>query len=361
MSFLVKTKDCRRISMAYSKTAYNESQLHQFGKMCFEDAEGKTITLPKSASPMFVSPMTFSVSRVEFEKAVPFAGFTGRQPDLLLTDENGRKLIIEITYSNSKSENYIHDMGAVGMSLALELDVGKWKKNPAIMPDFSQGTPLQKVIDQTKWLSCGLPREMEWRPYAFVLYECGNDYSCKFCQMIRGGVRVGSRGLTTRLFYYSPHDKLSDIAKQAGLELVEAREKVYGGLSSYSIDCKDVSVMHTTPDGKWIDSIEDRLPDRTHRELGWVLLRDGIELPKYRVRRMSGGFQAVVYKHGFEIGQPDRDQINDFQNMISSNSFRVRKTWKEAVKDLFQHLAPLATPLHSLRNDEWLPANAPIS
>ena len=341
--------------MVNKTAAYTESQLHQFGKMCFEDAEGKSIRLPKSVSPMFDPPQTFFIKRVEFEKPVPFAGFTGRRPDILLTDENGRKLIVEITCSNSKGENYLHDMSAVGMSLALELDVGKWKNNPALMPDFTQGTPLQSVVNQTKWLSPGQAKEMEWRPYAIVMYECESE-NCSACRMLRGGFFSYRRPIFTRLFYTTPGAPLSVIAKELNLEPNQARDLVLKRLSSFSIDCKQVSILTLTPDEKYIDSIEDRFPEKTFRETGWVLVREGKELPSFRVRKTPEGFQAVVYRMGFSIGEDNLGQVSDFQQQMKDNPFPVRQTWRDAVKDLFRHLAPMATPLDHLPKDEWQPA-----
>ena len=343
--------------MVYKTTAYTESQLHQFGKMCFEDAEGKTIKLPKSTSPMFVPPDSFAIKRVEFEKAVPFAGHNGRQPDILLTDEQGRKLIVEIAYSNTKGESYIHDMNTVGMSLALELDVGKWKKNPALMPDFTKGLPLQDVVNQTTWLSCGRPSEMEWRPYAIVLYECESE-NCSACRMLRGGFFSYRKPIFTRLFYTTPGASVSVIAKELNLEPHQARDVVLKRLSSFSIDCKHVSVLTLTPDEKYIDAIEDRFPEKTFRETGWVLVREGKELTSFRVRKSSEGFQAVVYRKGFSIGEDNLGQVSDFQQQMKDNPFPVRQTWKDAVKDLFKHLAPMATPLDHLPKDEWQPATS---
>ena len=344
--------------MANKITAYTESQLHQFGKMCFEDAEGKTIKLPKSPSPMFIPPEIFAISKVEFEKAVPFAGRTGRQPDILLTDQHGRKLIVEIAYSNNKGESYIHDMTTVGMSLALELDVGKWKKNPALMPDFTKGLPLQRVVNQTTWLSCGRPSEMEWRPYAIVLYECESE-NCSACRMLRGGFFSYCRPIFTRLFYSTPGASLSVIARELNLELNQARNLVLNRLSSFSIDCKQVSVLTLTPDGKYIDSVEDRFPEKTFRETGWVLVREGKELPSFRVRKTPEGFQPVVYGKGFSIGEDNVGQVSDFQQQMKDNHFPVRQAWKDAVRDLFKHLAPMATPLDYLPKDDWQPATSP--
>jgi len=341
--------------MANKITAYTESQLHQFGKMCFEDAEGKTIKLPKSPSPIFVPPETFVIRKVEFEKAVPFAGHAGRKPDILLTDEHGRKLIVEIAYSNAKGESYIHDMNTVGMSLALELDVRKWKNNPALMPDFTRGYPLQNVVNQTTWLSCGKASEMEWRPYAMVLYECESE-NCSACRMLRGGFFSYRRPIFTRLFYYTPDAPLSVVARERNLELNQAREVILKRLSSFSIDCKQVSVFTLTPDEKYIDSIEDRFPEKTFREIGWVLLREGKELPSFRVRKTADGFQAVVYKKGFSIGEPDLGQVSDFQQQMTDNPFPIRRRWNEAVKDLFGHLAPRSTPLYNVSKDDWQPA-----
>ena len=343
--------------MANRNSAYSESQLHHFGKMCFEDAEGKTIKLPKSVSPMFDPPGTFSIRKVEFEKPVPFAGYAGRQPDILLTDDSGRKLIVEITYSNSKGENYVQDMSAVGMSLALELDVGKWKKDPALMPDFTQGTPLQSVVNQTKWLSPGLAKEMEWRPYAMVLYECDSE-NCSACQMLRGGFFSYRRPIFTRLFYFSPRAQLSVLASERGVDIEEARRQAYKHLFSFSVDCKRVSILNLTPDEKCIESIEDRNPEKTHREMGWVLLREGKELPNFRIRRVPAGFQPVVYLRGFTIGETNLGQVSDFKEQMAGNHFPTRQTWKDAVNDLFKHLAPKATPLVHLPNDEWQPARS---
>ena len=339
--------------------AYSESQLHKFGKMCFEDAEGKTIKLPPAASPMFDPPKIFNIKRVEFEKDIPYAGYVGRKPDILLTNEHGHKLVVEVKNSSSKNENYLQDMGVVGMSLVLELDVSKWKKQTSLMPDFSKGSPLQTVISQTKWLSCGQPREMEWRPYALVLYECDSEDICHSCQMLRRGFRSGRRGNSLRLFYSSPGAPLSVLARETGLGRDEVHRKVYQGLATFSIDCKRVSLVTPTLDGKYIDSIEDRNPDKTQREMGWVLLRDGRELPRYRIRRLSEGFQAVVYEHSFEMGQPDHDQIYDFQQKLANNPFPIQETWKAAVKNLFSRLAPFAIPLYEIKGDEWKPGLVP--
>ena len=338
--------------------AYSESQLHKFGKMCFEDAEGKTIKLPPAASPMFDPPKTFNIKRVEFEKDIPYAGYVGRKPDILLTNEHGHKLVVEVKNSSSKNENYLQDMGVVGMSLVLELDVSKWKKQTSLMPDFSKGSPLQTVISQTKWLSCGQPREMEWRPYALVLYECDSEDICNLCQQLRGGFRRGRKGQSLRLFYWSPSDRLATLASRAGLGMDEAREKIYSGLSSFSTDCQKVSILTLSPDEKRIEAIEDRNPDRTHRETGWVLLRDDKELTQFRIRRMPDGFQPVIYGQGFANGSSKGDPVFDFQRNRDENPFLVHRTWKEAVKELFNRLAPGADPIDRLKNDEWKPAES---
>ena len=341
-----------------NNATYSESQLHQFGKMCFEDAAGKTIRLPDPISPMFDPPKTFFIKRVEFEKPIPFAGHTGRQPDVLLTDEHGHKLVVEITNSNSKGDHYLQDMIAVGMSLVLELDVSKWRKQPSLIPDFTQGSPLKTVINQTKWLSCGQPREMEWRPYALVLYECDSEDICNLCQQLRGGFRGGRRGQSLRLFYWSPSDRLATLASRAGLGMDEAREKIYSGLSSFSTDCQKVSILTLSPDEKRIEAIEDRNPDRTHRETGWVLLRDDKELTQFRIRRMPDGFQPVIYGQGFANGSSKGDPVFDFQRNRDENPFLIHRTWKEAVKELFNRLAPGADPIDRLKNDEWNPTES---
>jgi hypothetical protein len=92
--------------------------------------------------------------------------------------------------------------------------------------------------------------------------------------------------------------------------------------------------------------------------LGWVLHRDGKELFQYRIRRFSEGFQPVVYEHGFAMGEPDRNQTIDFKLKRDDNPFQIRKTWKQAVKDLFDYLSPGAIPIDRPNVDEWLPATS---
>ena len=336
---------------------YTEGQLHQFGKICFEDAVGKTIRLPAPVSPLFNPPKTFRINRVEFEKPLPFAGYAGRRPDVVLTDEKGRKLIVEIKSSNGKEEPYLQDMNAIRMSLVLELDVSRWRKQPSLRPDFLSESPLQSVIDQTTWLLCGPPKEMEWRPYALVLYECAGE-DCSLCCKLRGGFLEAAKGHSLRLFYGSPMATLANLAEELGLEMDAARNEVYRRLSSLSTDCKEVSVVTPSPDGRRIATVADRNPERTFRERGWVLLRDGEELPKFRIRKMPDGFQPVVYEQGFKTEHGSVHPVLDFQTKRGNNLFVVRRTWKEAVKDLFNNLAPGADPITHLKNDPWKPATA---
>ena len=91
-----------------------ESELHAFGKMVFEDAEGKTIRLPMAQSPRFNPPLEHRIKRVEFEKSLPYVGHNGRRPDVVLTSTEGVKIIVEVNYANGKGVDYGLDLARAG-------------------------------------------------------------------------------------------------------------------------------------------------------------------------------------------------------------------------------------------------------
>ena len=326
-----------------------ESQLHEFGKACFEDATGKTVALPGTVNPRFDSPKTFHIKRVEFEKPIPYAGYNGRRPDVVLTNEHGHKLVVEVKNTCGKGFSYCTDMDVVGMSLVLGLDVGRWETERALRPDFSQGSPLQTVVNQTEWLIPGKPQSMEWWPYGLSLFECPNS-GCGTCRLLVGGYLQHevneTLGVTEklRLFYGTPMLGVSGLAKHYNLSIDEVIEQVYKAMSEQPTFCG-------------LEKEEDRKPDpgRSYREHGWVLRRNGAELPQYRIRRMPNGYQPVVYKTTLEVASPDGryTPVDDVVANRDGNSFDVRPTWKLAVKDLFAELAPGVVPIDSLRNDQW--------
>ena len=139
----------------------HESQLHRLGKECFADAEGKTITLPSAPSPRFEPPRKFSIKRVQAEYTLP-VGQRGRRPDIILTDNDGIKVVVEVSNKNHKGRHYFDDMDFGGFSLILKLDVSKWRDDKELRPDFSSSSMLQDVIDQCEWLSAGKARPIGW-------------------------------------------------------------------------------------------------------------------------------------------------------------------------------------------------------
>lgn len=138
-----------------------ESHLHLLGKEVFADAAGKTINLPPAQSPRFTPPRKFRIKRVQTEYPLP-VGIGGRRPDIILTDDDGIKIVVEISNAYHKGRRYFDDMDFGGFSLILELDVSKWRENKSLRPDFSSRSMLQDMIDQCKWLSAGKPRPIRW-------------------------------------------------------------------------------------------------------------------------------------------------------------------------------------------------------
>ena len=51
-----------------------------------------------------------------------------------------------------------------------------------------------------------------------------------------------------------------------------------------------------------ITEVKDRNSDTTKRETGWVLHRDKIELPDYRIRQVDeNSYQAIIYPCGLTV------------------------------------------------------------
>ena len=138
-----------------------ESQLHLLGKEVFADAAGKTIKLPPAPSPRFTPPRKFRIKKVQTEYPLP-VGRGGRRPDIILTDDDGIKIVVEVSNAYHKGKRYFDDMDFGGFSLILELDVSKWRDNKELRPDFSSRSMLQDMIDQCKWLSAGKARPIGW-------------------------------------------------------------------------------------------------------------------------------------------------------------------------------------------------------
>ena len=334
----------------------HETDLHKFGKRCFDYAEGRTINLPPAISPMFTPPKTFAIKRIDPEKYIPYAGEHGRKPDILLTNDQGHKLAVEIRNSNNKGQDYINDMNRIGISLILELNVNRWNENPSLIPDFSEGSPLQTAIDQTTWLSAGRPRNMQWKPYGVVLYQCTDDGNCQFCTTLRGGFIKFEEDTRLRLFYATPAYDLTRLAEETGLDLIATRKKVYDAVGSASRECEGVSIV-TGTQGNY--QIKDKDPSTTYRERGWVLTRDGAELERYRIRKVLAGFQPVIYEQSFASHHPTAPVVDDFIRNRDNNPLPVCANWRNAVEILFHQIAPQADPIIIPDRDDWKPTVEP--
>ena len=344
----------------------DEAQIHEYGKMIFEDAAGKTIQLPPSISPRFQPPRSFTIKRAEFERAIPWAGYAGRQPDVVLTSNEGRKLIVEIKNSNGKTPRYLDDMAQAGFHLIVELDVAAWKRaRKDLRPDFSSPTMLQNVIDQVTWLSPGKPSAMSWRPYGMVIYmSCENKPEChgSICMTLLNGKpfhRAPIKGKDERpqygkMFYRSPLVSFEEAAKHLGMSNDETRTHIRKVMSNAHSECEGLSVITRDQNGM-ITEAADRNPGTTQRENGWVLCRDQIELPSYRIRQPEpNSYQAIIYPcplNGDVLAQ------NFDESRTSAPQFPTRNRWTEAVKDLFKKLASQAEPIYRTPDDPWLPTN----
>ena len=338
-----------------------ESQVHEYGKMLFEDAVGQMVKLPASPSPRFHPPKTFSVKRVEFERGVPWAGYAGRQPDVVLTSEQGTKLVVEIKNSNGKDNRYLEDMAQAGFNLVAELDVSVWKRRrPDLRPDFSDPQMLQGVMNQVRWLSPGKPCQMSWRPYGMVLYtSCAQEAECDAsCRAVYGGqgfVRSGADGQRLdggKMFYRFPEISLAAAAEQLGMTLDDTRTHIYQLLVKSYCECKGLSVVTRGSNGTVI-SMADRNPGDTERETGWVLCQDGTELPDYRIRKVEADrYQAIVYPCALGGNQMLPVAFDESRRDVT---FPVQPRWSLAVHDLFGRLAPLARRIYETPEDPWRP------
>lgn len=132
-------------------------------KQAFEGLTG-SIKLPPTPSPYYNPPTHFKVKTVEFEKAIPGIGKGGRVPDILLTDVEGRKLVVELYNTNPKTDDWTQDVASVGL-LAVEVDVYNLK------PDF-RATYVERVSEilrNARWLNPGSPADLKWAPYTNIL------------------------------------------------------------------------------------------------------------------------------------------------------------------------------------------------
>ena len=335
-----------------------ESELHLFGKMVFESAEGQTIELPPSPHPRFTPPGQFAIQRVEMEKGIPWAGYNGRKPDIILTDPDGRKLIVEITNASAKSANYCGDMERAGFWLAVELDVRAWKGHVEKRPDFSSGSMLQDIARQFKWLAPGRPAQlMEWEEYRMA-YEVYDKDAWLAWGRESMEVNLASYGRAEYMDWWSckmiPRGVSSPWA--AAVQSPECPKACLALGPQLTMTAGTYNQPGPSNAG-WPFYIGQEV------ETGWVLHRDGVPLLKYRVRSMPGGcYQGAwsgVYSEPNIFGPPffdDKwDQVLETGDTslfrfegerVEHRVWPIRPRWKQAVEDIFADLVPGARPTY---------------
>lgn len=306
-------------------------QIHELAKVCFEDSVGKVLNLPRSVTPRFDPPRQFHVSRVEFERPIPFAGYNGRRPDVVLTSEDGLKLLIEIKNTNGKSAQYGWDMSDAGFWLVLELDVSNWKSHPELRPDFSSAEMLQQVMDQTYWLSAGKPRSIEWRSY------------------------------TLRYRDYVPHGEYSD---ESLFEESQVQDfvSIPEGCKFLTWNAKEevIWMLTATDDNEIFQEYTIReLNSNQYQAMQWDIWEPPFEHRGF----MSFLPPAVEYPGGFDKTDFKRSAYWDRrmfpEGWIESDSLEVKpyglienwlgkilNNWNVAVEDSFRQASPEASPIY---------------
>ena len=297
-----------------------ESQLHLLGKEVFADAAGKTIKLPPAPSPRFTPPRKFRIKRVQTEHPLP-VGIGGRRPDIILTDDDGIKIVVEVSNAYRKSRRYFDDMDLGGFSQILELDVSKWRDNKELRPDFSSRSMLQDMIDQCKWLSAGKARPISWvkqeLPYCTYTDE-------KTQEDLK---RLQAQGIR------------EDQLKQGHLR--------YLGATPASMTCYFL----------WRD--DDSLPNYTILKLdderfqaaqfsiepiqrGLPIIAQWETLPVYATTIHSPGETCPEScKPVVKYGRPHREG-----QVFKHWEGKPRRRWEQAVKDIFAKVAPGVTPIY---------------
>ena len=155
-----------------------------------------------------------------------------------------------------------------------------------------------------------------------------------------------------QMFYESIKVSFEEATKQLEKNPDETRAQIEELMDNVHSQCQELSTITRNENGMPI-KVEDRNPDATERETGWVLHRDGIELPDYRIRQVNNnGYQAIVYPFSLT----GEELIKNFEEFRTSEpQFPTQVRWTEAVKDLFETLAPRAEPIIGIPEDQWLP------
>ena len=264
-----------------------------------------------------------------------------------------------------KTDYFENHKSYTRQDFALWLDLSKFRKNPNLLPSESSHTRLQDLIDHCEWLNAGTISKFEWRPYGMVLYtSCQKGPQCHgpMCMTAIGGKTFDQTKVkdtdhlpkSGKMFYGSPPATFEEVANHLGMGHDETRAHIQKEISNIYSECEGLSAITRDQNGM-TTNVEDRNPDTTERETGWVLHRDKIELHDYRIRQIDeNSYQAIIYPCPL-----NREVLTqDFEEFRTSEpQFPTRNQWTEAVKDLFKKLAPQAEPIYGTPEDPWLPTN----
>lgn len=139
-----------------------ETAEHIMGKDLLTMLEGQEIFLPARPGILYNTPKSWKVQKVLLEWPLAAVGKGGRQPDVVLVDDKGRMLAVEIANTNSKRGNqpYWNDLRQWGL-LTIEVDVkAGLKRDP---PMLSMALPgAQLLRNAGKWIYPGEPGKLIW-------------------------------------------------------------------------------------------------------------------------------------------------------------------------------------------------------
>ena len=287
-----------------------------------------------------------------------------RTPVATIELHNKKFIAIFTSQPRKKKARYFKNHEAYrNEDFALLLNLGRFRREPKLLPAESSPTKIQDLIDQCEWLNAGPLSKFEWHPYGIVIYtSCQKEPRCnqQTCMMLVGGqtfqrTRVNDTEKPRengKIIYGSSGLTFEEATQQLGKNANETRIYMQKLISNIRSNCDGLSIITTDQEGM-ITKMEDRNPDATERETGWVLHRDKIELPDYRIRQVDeNSYQAIIYPCGLN-GEELSENFEEFRT--SEPQFPTRNQWTEAVNDLFETLAPRAEPIIGIPEDQWLP------
>ena len=137
-----------------------ESSIHLAYKYAFEGTEGQTLTLPTTAEPSAMGPEPWlpdpeiKVTSVEIETSITLPDGSRREPDVMLTAEDGRQVAVEIHVTNAKEPEYAKQMESIGI-LAVE-------HHAAVTSPDDEIPSAREILVTATWL---------WEPYSAQIRE----------------------------------------------------------------------------------------------------------------------------------------------------------------------------------------------